>query len=173
MLIRWRPVVGYEDRYLVSNTGLIFSKISVKPLKPKIDRYGYKTVGLSRNGKVKQFTVHRLVAIAWIPNVDNLPTVNHKDENKLNNHVGNLEWATVKENDNYGTRNVRMSNSKKKNPIAQYDINMNLVSIHSGIKDAQRDTGVNRNSIRDVCRGNRPSAGGYVWKYYKEVTNGL
>lgn len=167
----WRPIRGFEDRYLISNTGLVFSKISNRMLSPKIDRYGYKAISLSRNGKMKYTTIHRLVAIAFIPNPDNLPTVNHKDEDKLNNRSDNLEWATVKENDNYGTRNERMANSKKKNPIAQYDADMNLIKVHLGIKDAQRNTGVNRNSIRDVCRGKRPEAGGYVWRYYKEVLN--
>ena len=62
-------------------------------------------------------------------------------------------------------------NSKKKNPIVQYDKNMNLIRIHLGIKDAMRNTGVNRNSIRDVCRGYRENAGGYIWRYYKEVLN--
>ena len=83
-LEEWRPIKGYEDRYLVSNTGSVFSKISNRLLTPKIDRYGYKTVGLSRNGKARWFTIHRLVAIAFVPNPDNLPTVNHKDEDKLN-----------------------------------------------------------------------------------------
>ena len=171
IVAEWRQIKGYEDRYLVSNTGLIFSKISNRLLSPKIDRYGYKVVALSRNRKLKYFTVHRLVAISFIPNPYNLPTVNHKDENKLNNRVDNLEWSTVKDNDNYGTRNERMANSKKKNPIAQYDLSMNLIKVHSGIKDAQRNTGVNRNSIRDVCRGIRPYAGGYAWRYYLEVLN--
>ena len=165
----WKDIDGYEDRYRVSVYGDVYSKINHRMLKPKIDRYGYKTVGLSRSGRTKWFTIHRLVAIAFIPNPDNLPTVNHKDENKLNNTVHNLEWSTVKDNDNYGTRNERMANSKKKNPIAQYDKNMNLICIHPGIKDAQRNTGVNRNSIRDVCNGKRSDAGGYIWRYYKEV----
>jgi hypothetical protein len=167
----WREIKGYEDRYLISDTGLVFSKISNRLLAPKIDRYGYKTVTLCRDGKSKHFTIHRLVAVAFIPNTHGLPTVNHKDENKLNNHVDNLEWMSVKENDNHGTRNVRMANAKKLRPIAQYDSNMTLLQVHSGIKDAQRNTGVNRNSIRDVCRGNRPNAGGYVWRYYMEVKN--
>lgn len=170
-LEEWRPIKDYEDRYLVSNTGSVFSKISGRLLSPKIDRYGYKVVSLSRNGKLKHFTVHRLVALTFIPNPKNLPTVNHKDENKLNNEVTNLEWTTVKDNDNYGSRNKRMADSKKKNPIAQYDTDMNLIEIHLGIKDAMRSTGVNRNSIREVCRGNRSTAGGFVWRYCKEVFN--
>lgn len=169
--MKWKDVVGYEDRYIVSEDGDIYSKITHQLLKKKIDRYGYATVGLSRNGKTKWFTIHRLVATAFIPNPDNLPTVNHKDENKLNNAVHNLEWSTVKDNDNHGTRNERMAKSKKKNPIAQYDKNMTLIRVHLGIKDAQRNTGVNRNSIREVCRGNRSDAGGYIWRYYKEAIN--
>lgn len=167
----WKPIKDYEDRYLISNTGSVFSKISNRLLTPRVDRYGYKVVALSRNGKLKYRTIHRLVALSFIPNPNGLPTVNHKDENKLNNYVTNLEWLSVKDNDNYGTRNARMTNSKKKKPIAQYDMSMNLIKVHLGIKDAQRATGVNRNIIRDVCRGNRPNAGGYVWRYYSEVSN--
>jgi len=170
-LEEWRPIKGYEDRYKISNTGVVFSEISKKFLTPKIDRYGYKVVSLCRDGKSKYTTIHRLVATAFIPNPYNLPTVNHKDENKLNNVVINLEWATVKDNVNYGTRNERMANSKKKNPIAQYDTKMNLIRIHLGIKDAQRTTGINRNSIREVCLGKRSDAGGYKWCYYKEAIN--
>lgn len=165
----WKPVKDYEDRYIVSDVGLVFSKISDRLLTPKIDRYGYKVVGLSRNGETKWFTVHRLVAVAFIPNPDNLPCVNHKDEDKLNNKADNLEWTTIKANDNYGTRNERMANSKKKNPVAQYDTDMRLVAVYEGVKDAMRITGVNRNSIRDVCRGKRKTAGGYVWRFCKEV----
>lgn len=167
----WIPVKNFEDRYLVNESGDVFSKRSNRLLTPKIDRYGYKVVVLSRNGKTKHITVHKLVALHFIPNPDNLPTVNHKDEDKLNNHVSNLEWLTVKDNDNYGTRNERMANSKKINPVAQFDLDMNLIEIHAGIKDAQRNTGVNRNSIRAVCRGERDSAGGYKWRFYKEVIN--
>lgn len=170
--MNWKPVKDFEDRYYVSDTGSVYSVLSDKLLSPKIDRYGYKVVTLFKNGKAKCITVHRLVAINFIPNPNGLPVVNHKDENKVNNQVSNLEWSTVKYNDNYGTRNERMANSKKKNPVAQYDMDMNLINIHLGIKDAQRTTGVNRNSIRDVCRGNRDSAGGYKWRYYLEVCNG-
>lgn len=168
---KWLPITGYEDRYLINDNGDVFSMLSRRELTQKIDRYGYKTVALSRDGKTKHFTIHRLVAIAFIPNPLSLPTVNHKDENKLNNNVNNLEWMTMRENDNHGTRNKRMSDSKKKNPIIQYDIDMNVVQIHSGIKDAMRNTGINRNCIREVCRGRRKTAGGYIWRYHKEVLN--
>lgn len=166
----WRQIRGFPDHF-ISNTGLVFSKISNRVLKSKIDRYGYEAISLSRLGKTKHFTIHRLVAKAFIPNPDNLPTVNHKDENKLNNNVYNLEWSTVKDNDNFGTRNIRMANSKKKSPIAQYDMTGKIVTIYPGIKDAQIITGINRNCIREVCKGTRKSAGGYKWSYYKEIQN--
>jgi len=167
----WRPIKGFETRYTVSNTGLVFSKLTGRYLTPKVDRYGYEVVTLCKNGKAKYITVHRLVAMAFIPNPNGLPCVNHKDENKRNNRVENLEWVTVKENDNYGTRNQRMAESKKKVQIAQYDLNMTLIRVHPGVKDAHRNTGVNRNSIRDVCRKKRSSAGGYIWRYWEEVSN--
>lgn len=167
----WKPIKGFEDRYTVSDTGLVFSKLSGRLLTPKVDRYGYEVVALSRNRKMWHATVHRLVAMTFIPNPHSLPCVNHKDENKRNNRVDNLEWVTVKENDNYGTRNQRMAESKKKRPIAQYDMSMNLIRIHPGVKDAHRNTGVNRNSIRDVCQKRRSSAGGYIWGYWEEVSN--
>ena len=100
----WRPVVGYEGRYEVSNMGRVRSLVCQRGkrkhpwyMKGKIDRYGYKTVGLSSNGKSRHFTVHRLVALAFIPNPENKETVNHRDGNKLRNETSNLEWATQSE----------------------------------------------------------------------------
>ena len=108
----WKPVPGYEGYYAVSDKGTIYSLRKERELKPKVDRYGYEVVTLTVYGHSKCFTVHRLVALAFIPNPYNKPTVNHKDENKRNNIVSNLEWATVKENDNHGSRNARMAKSK-------------------------------------------------------------
>lgn len=76
-----------------------------KLLKPKIDRYGYETVVLTKDGIRKNYTIHKLVALAFIPNPENKKTVNHKDGNKLNNNVSNLEWATEKENQNHKWKN--------------------------------------------------------------------
>lgn len=121
----WRPVVGYEGLYEVSNTGQVRSfdryvkysngRIHLhkgKVLSPSIRTDGYLVVVLSCNGKHKMCLVHRLVTEAFIPNTDNLPQVNHKDEDKTNNSVENLEWCDNKYNMNYGTRKRRVIETK-------------------------------------------------------------
>lgn len=109
----WRPVVGYEGLYEVSNTGLIRSldrfvgnrnRIKGKILSIQIEKGGYCSVALSKYGKMKRYKIHRLVAQAFIPNPEGLPQVNHKDEDKTNNSVDNLEWCSSKYNINYGSR---------------------------------------------------------------------
>ena len=123
MIEEWRPVVGYEGLYEVSSYGRVrgvdrydnrncFRKGKV--LSPFKDRYGYLSVVLSCNGKCKTTNVHRLVAKAFLPNPDNLPQVNHKDEVKLNNCVDNLEWCSAKYNNTYGTRQDKVRESKLK-----------------------------------------------------------
>lgn len=109
----WRSIDGYEGLYEVSNTGLIRSldrfvgnrnRIKGKILSIRIEKDGYCSVALSKDGKIKRYKIHRLVAQAFIPNPEGLPQVNHKDENKTNNNVDNLEWCTSKYNINYGSR---------------------------------------------------------------------
>lgn len=125
----WKSLdfLGYPD-YEVSNMGRVKSieRIVIyndgrkynypeKILKPIINvrRYGYLQIILFKNKKPKTFKVHRLVALAFLENPQNLPCINHKDENKDNNNVSNLEWVTVKQNNNYGTRNERTSKKMK------------------------------------------------------------
>ena len=113
----WKDVVGYEGLYQVSNLGRL--KSAPRPrtkgglLKPQYDRKGYLTFGLCKNGKSKMAKIHRLVAEAFIPNPGKLPEVNHKDEQKDNNCVENLEWCTTQYNSNYGTRVARIAATKR------------------------------------------------------------
>ena len=115
----WKDIDGYENLYQVSNIGRVKSLETTKGkgagnyareeriLKMGKAR-GYYRVALCNKGEIQQFSVHRIVAQAFIENPNKLPQVNHKDENKLNNHVDNLEWCTQRENLNYGTRAERI-----------------------------------------------------------------
>ena len=145
-----KKVFGYDD-YSVSKDGRVYSHKSNRYLSPKIDKYGYKVVSLSKKGKPKHFTIHRLVAITFIPNPNNYPCVNHINENKTDNRVGNLEWCTVKQNDNHGTRNIRIAKSKSKNPVMRKLPNGNSI-IYQGVKDAFRKTGIAHSQISKFCR---------------------
>ena len=100
----WKEIKDFPN-YLISDKGEVYSLYTNKYLSSKITEYGYLVVNLTHNGINKSKRVHRLVAEAFIPNPDNLPEINHKDENKLNNNVDNLEWCNRTYNNNYGTHN--------------------------------------------------------------------
>lgn len=167
----WKDIAGYEGLYQVSNKGNVRSldrkvnflhgtKISRgKLLKPGANAEGYLFVTLSKNNIVRPARINRLVASAFIPNPGNLPSVNHKDKNRKNNNVENLEWCTVEYNNRY-------SSAKK---IVQYDMDGNMIAEWDAISDASRETKINLSNIAQCCMGNRKTAGHYIWKY-KEVT---
>jgi hypothetical protein len=163
----WKPIKGYEMYYLVSDGGQVWSRRKQKILRPKIDRYGYKVVCLSVGGKCYHKTVHRLVAQTFIPNPLNLTTVNHINEIKTDNRVTNLEWTSIADNDNYGTRNQRIADTKCKQPVEQI-LKDGRTVLYKGVKDAWRKTGINRCCIANCCKGIRKTAGGYQWRYANE-----
>ena len=113
-MVSVKPIIGFEGKYSVTKEGKIFSEIRYdkwgrcfggKYLKHKLDRYGYPIIRLTTiDRKAVTRTIHRLVASTFIPNPNNLPTVNHKDGNKENNNISNLEWCTCKENTIHGWR---------------------------------------------------------------------
>ena len=166
----WCPIKGYESLYEVSDQGRVrslkFGKERI--LKSGRDGDGYLLVGLHKNG-VKRCRVHRLVAKTFIPNPDNLPEVNHKDENKENNSVQNLEWCDRKSNCNYGTRNQRSAKSRMNNnlskPILQFTKDGELVREWKSTRDIERNLGFNHGNISLYCNGKRKSAYGYIWKF--------
>ena len=183
-MAEWRDVVGYEGLYQVSNLGRVRSLGRIiywrgtslfregRIMTPRINKYGYFQLTLTKDKKHKTHTVHRLVAEAFIPNPDNLPQVNHKDENKLNNCIDNLEWCDSPNNCNYGTRNKRISASQindknKSKPILQYTLSNFLLKEYKSIHEANRDTGIDRKDISYVCNNKcgHKTAGGYIWKY--------
>ena len=162
-----KPVPGYEGLYSVSDDGRVFSHVRNRELKPKTDRYGYKAVTLFKDGTRYYTTVHRIVAKAFIPNPLSKQCVNHINEIKTDNRVENLEWVTIEENDNHGTRNIRMSNSKCKKPVAQTLPN-GTVRYFKGVKDASRQTGKSHSSIAAWCQGKIKSAESSNWRYANE-----
>ena len=101
-------IIGYEGLYAITSCGKVYNVKHKRFLKPIPEHQGYVRYALSKHGKVKFFYAHRLVAEHYIPNNYNLPQVNHKDEDKTNNCISNLEWCTSKYNCNYGTRTERI-----------------------------------------------------------------
>lgn len=170
----WKDIEGYEGLYQVSNVGRVKSVRKNIILKSRIERNGYESVKLSANNISKGYYIHRLVANAFIPNPDNLPQVNHKDENKTNNCVDNLEWCTRHYNHNYGTINIRISqkqlNDKNKSKVVlQYSLDGTFIKEWKSTMDVQRNLGFDNANIVNVCNGKRRIAHGYLWKYKKEI----
>ena len=175
----WRPVKGYEGLYEVSNYGRVRSlnyhrkKGRVFLMKPCVGRAGYYQLILRKNGGKITAVVHRLVAEAFLPNPDNLPCVNHKDENKENNAVWNLEWCTFKYNTNYGTAMERVSiaktNGKRSKPVIAVDPKtMKTVMFFPSQREAHRN-GYRQSRIWEVVTPESDRYGmlykGYLWRY--------
>lgn len=160
----WKDKKDYEGHYQVSNLGRIksikFGKERI--LKQHIKR-GYYYVGLSKNGIVKRYLVHRLVAQAFIDNPNNYKEVNHKDENKLNNSVDNLEWCNAKYNINFGTCIERRSKKKSK-PVLQYTLDGEFVREWSSARECGKN-GFCHQHIGACCRGQLKHYKGFIWKY--------
>lgn len=167
---KWKNIVGYEGLYQISNLGNIKSlnyknTDEEKILKTKKNRGGYLLVGLYKNGKQKYYTVHRLVAEAFIPNPNNLPQVNHKDEDKTNNRVENLEWCSPQYNINYGNRNEKMAKSRSI-PILQFNLDGEFIKKWESGTQVQKDLGFDNSSITKCCKGKLKSIYGFIWRYY-------
>lgn len=180
----WKQIEGFEGRYYVSNMGRVKvlgedRKISdgiiahrkTQILKFNRNNSGYLTVGLGRriDNSRRTRTVHRLVAAAFIDNPYGLPEVNHIDENKDNNRADNLEWCTHKENVNHNMRSeIERGEAKQRIPIAQIDMNGNVVKMWDGFKKMDRESEFNRTSVSRCCRGKQDSYKGFRWKYAKQ-----
>lgn len=131
-------------------------------LKPTKSRKGYLLVRLGRN---KCVSVHRMVALAFIPNPNNLPQVNHKNENKLDNRVENLEWMTAKENINYGSHTLNMARTLRKNDNKIIALKNGAKVEFDTIAEASRVLCLDDGNVSKALRGKRKSVGGYTFKY--------
>lgn len=174
----WKDIPDYEGIYQVSNLGRVKSlerNVNIKssskklfPVKEKILSQSKNTpycfVTLQKDKKGFRCSVHRLVAKTFIPNPQNLPFINHKDENKRNNNVENLEWCTQKYNANYGTSRERLSRQASI-PIAKFSLSGDFIEKYQSALEAENLTGIRRTNICKCCKGERHSAGGYLWSY--------
>lgn len=182
----WKPVKGYEGLYEVSNLGRVKSLNyrrtgKERILKGRKNNWGYLQVILYKDDKRKNYKIHRLVAQAFLPNPDNLPEVNHKDEDKTNNCVDNLEYCNNYYNVNYGTRNeragkklkgrkqseihIKKRTKKLRKPVYSISIENGLITYWESIMEASRQTGIDYSNISKCCKGNYGSAGNHYWFY--------
>ena len=183
----WKDIENYKGFYQISDCGNVRSlardiycqngtfhyHTKEKILVPCLNRYGYQYVNLSKNGKRKVMTIHRLVAMAFLPNPENKPMVNHKDEVKTNNVVSNLEWCDAQYNINFGTRNERMIQNRRSYklgnaPSAKAVFCVELNKTFDCAKRAQEELGIDRSAITKVCKGKRNTVGGFHWRYANE-----
>lgn len=178
----WKDIPNYEGLYQVSNLGRVKSLprtvirthngtgdllLKSRILSPSTYPKGYKKVTLRKNNKSKYFFVHRLVAEVFIPNPNNYPHVNHKDENPSNNDFRNLEWCTNDYNMSYGTLGYRISKAKSKS-VFQYDLKGNFINFFDSTQKACDETGISRSGIQNCCNGISKSAGGFLWSRSKK-----
>lgn len=175
----WKDIVGFEKYYQVSNLGRIKTKSTGKVRKQGITR-GYPSFTFQIKGKAYNLTVHRIVAKAFIPNPNNYEVVNHKDGNKTNNNVDNLEWCTTQHNVREAYRLGLMNISEKHieqmrnlglksgKRIAQKDLQGNIIKIYRSGNQASIDTNISQGLISLCCNNKRKTAGGYKWEYLEK-----
>ena len=173
----WK-IIPVDNNYEASNDGQIREVKTSKKISQWLDKDGYLIATLS--GKL--YRVHRLIALTFISNPNNLPVVNHKNFDKSDNHVANLEWVTYSENSKHSftgkhrdktliewankVQHIGAEASKTK--VAQYDLKDNLLNVFNSQREASEKTGTCRSSITRCVTGHRKTAGGYKWKYYLE-----
>lgn len=165
----WKEIKGYEGLYEVSDTGEIRSmpRKGTKGglLKAHEDAKGYLVLGLTKDGKQTQKRVHRLVAEAFLPNPEEFPEVNHKDEDKFNNTVDNLEWCTSEYNLSYGTRLERATTAKQR-AVRCIETGEEFASI----REAAAIKGIDSSTLSKVCQGKKHTIAGLHWCYAEEET---
>lgn len=191
----WKDIVGYEGYYQVSNKGRVRSvnrainaynhnaKRNVeyqkegKILKGITDKDGYKVVTLCKGESNHVICrVHRLVATAFIPNPNNLPEINHKDECKTNNFVENLEWCNHRYNNLYNDKHIKtgrlLKNGRLSKAIAQTTLNGDIIAVYPSLREAERITGFYHGNISRCIHGDLKTYKGYLWQFINDTNTG-
>ena len=154
---------GYDNAYRITSDGKVYSGETLKST--EIARNGYERVSLWKNGKGKHYSIHRLVATAFIPNPNNYEMVNHKDGNKQNNDVSNLEWCDASHNMRHAYDNSLVN--PKTTRVIQYTKDFQKVKEWNSIAEACESLNLNHANVVTVCgqKTNRRQCGGYIWRY--------
>lgn len=168
----WKPICLNCCNLEISNIGNVRFASNKKSKAIHLNKYGYPTINVEHNGKVKGYRVHRLVALLFInnPNPEKYDCVNHKDENPLNNRFDNLEWCDRAYNNNYGSHNKKIAKSHSK-PIIQYDINGNKIKEWESATIAARKLSFSQSSINWCClrKPKYNTYKGFIWRYSNDT----
>lgn len=177
----WKDILGYEKLYQISNFGNVKSldkkdslgrRVKGKQMMPIFRKDGYLDITLHKDGKCKHFLIHRLVAQMFIKNSNNYKEINHKDEDKTNNNINNLEWCSRSYNINYGVANKKRRKTllnKRGKTVFKYDKDNNLLQSYPSLQQATRETKINQSHISQCCNNKRKTAGGFVWRYAENI----
>lgn len=183
--MEWRPVEYMDGLYEVSNTGIVRRTATQRVLKSFPNRKGYPNVVMHKHNQAYSKTVHRLVAEAFLDNPLGLEQVNHKDANKTNNCVENLEWISNLDNMHHAMahgcykpfnenqlaavkKNLQVAVASRKKAVVCMDMDGNIIAEYDSLTDAERATGCNNAKICACCKGRRHKTGGMQWKYKED-----
>lgn len=174
----WKSIKGYEGLYEISNLGRVKSLNynrtgKEKILKPSKINSGYLHITICKNGKMKYFLVHRLVASAFLPNPDNLPCINHKNNDKMDNRLSNLEYCSYHYNNTYGAHKQlqreshinNLENNKRAKSVNQYSLYNEYIKTFLSARRASEELNICHSGIIRCCNGQLKTCGGFIWRF--------